>query len=708
MDTLYVSSTGNDSWSGRLAEPNPARTDGPLATLVAARNRIRHRSQPPAYQNSDWTAQCLTEPVTVILRGGVFPLREPLSFGPEDSVPVHYTAFPGETPIIDGGQKLSGWQNGEINGHPCWMLDLPEVARGEWYFNSLFVNGRRCQRPRLPDTGWFWIKDVPGKGLKAEFHEGSNKFIARKEDFKSWSNLTDVEVVVMHLWNDEHMPVTAFDEDSGLVTSSRRSIFCLRDDMQEHLPPRFAKYYVQNVFEALNKPGEWYLHRSAGRLYYLPMAGEMIENTEIFAPRLTRLLSVTGDAIGGRLAQNLRFSGLTFRHTDAVLPPGGWNRQACNEGEGMRSWPNEGNYASAPQAAFNIPGVICFESARGCSIENCVVEHIGWCAVEIGDGCNAISIVGNEMRDLGAGGVKINGADIHGPMIRRTGYNIITDNHIHHAGRVFHQAVGVLLQDTFGNVIAHNHIHDLYYSGISCGWVWGFMESVSRDNRIEKNHIHHLGFGWLSDMGGIYTLGVQPGTVIRGNFIHDVQPATYGGWGIYLDEGSSHIVVEDNIVCDTATEGFFQHLGRENFVRNNIFAAGTAAQVALGKTISRQRGFTFQNNIVVSEGTALFANNYGSNLLEPGFMSDYNILWSTCNKLWSKNGSREEDKLDMATLQAAGLDRHSLIADPRFTNLAARDFTLLSDSPVLAHGFKPIDMSDVGTRDKQGKIQYGK
>ncbi len=703
MNTLYVSPEGHDAWSGLFPEPNSGRTDGPLATMAGARNRIRHRMQPPAYHERAWSPQGIEGPVTVQLRTGIYPLREPLTFGPDDFASVQYTAYPGETPVIDGGERLTGWGHGEVNGCACWTLEIPEVARGDWYFHSLFVNGRRCPRPRLPKSDWFWIEDVPGKGLEAAFHEGSDRFIARKGDVKSWANLTDVEVVVLHLWNDEHMPITTFDAATGLVTSSRRSIFCLRDDMQEHLPPRFAKYYVQNVFEALCQPGEWYLDRSAGRLYYLPLPGETPEAAEVFAPHLTQLLTVTGDVATGGLAQNLRFTGLTFRHTDAVLPPGGWDRNACNEGEGMRSWPNQGNYASAPQAAFNISGVIRFEAARGCALEDCLVEHVGWCAVEIGEGCNAIRVVGNELCDLGAGGVKIHGAAVREQRIRRTGNHVVTDNHIHHAGRVFHQAVGIFLGDTFGNVVAHNHLHDLFYSGISCGWVWGFGESISRDNRIEKNHIHHLGFGWLSDMGGIYTLGVQPGTTLRGNLIHHIQAATYGGFGIYLDEGSSHIVVENNITHDTMTEGFVLHFGRENFVRNNIFAAGTAAQVSLCKTIRGFRGFTFQNNIVLSEGGALHANNYASDLREPGFVSDYNLLWPTAGDLWSKNGPK--DKLDMEALRAVGLERHSVIADPRFADFASRNFTLLPDSPAHPLGFQTIDMSDVGPRPQHHRAQ---
>ena len=158
MTTLYVSPTGNDSWSGRLAEANAERTDGPLATVVGARNRVRHRGQPPAYHNSTWAPQEQTGPVTVQLRGGVYPLAEPLSFGPDDSAGVTYSAYPGESPVLDGGQRLSGWRLETVHDRACWVLDLPEVARGEWNFHgraavlrpgeALHRGGPAVRRPR--------------------------------------------------------------------------------------------------------------------------------------------------------------------------------------------------------------------------------------------------------------------------------------------------------------------------------------------------------------------------------------------------------------------------------------------------------------------------------------------------------------------------------------------------------------------------------
>lgn len=696
--TLYVSTAGSDRWSGLLAEPNAERTDGPLATIAQARDVVR-----------DWKlAGKLRGPITISIRGGRYSLSEPLVFGPEDSGPITYTAYPDEWPVIDGGRRIEGWRVEEHDGKTIWVADVPEVAAGKSYFRQLWVNGERRQRARLPKAGFYWMESVPGFTLAAELFDGTDTFVCRPGDIQPWRNLSDVEVVAIHFWIEERMPIASFDEQTRTVHSSRRSMFALKDDVAA----RYAKYYVENVGEALGEPGEWYLDRATGQVRYLPMPGENLATVEVFAAQTEQLLKLIGRPEEGAYVEFLRFEGLTFEHAEWRQPEGGGERF------GMPSIA----FASAPQAAFNIPGVIYLEGARYCVLEDCTVQHVGGYAVELSAGCMGNRLVGNDFFDIGAGGIKLDGTDAAGPPALRTGNNRITDNHIHAGGRVFHSAVGVLSVHAFGNTIAHNHIHDFFYSGVSCGWVWGYTDNISKDNRIEKNHIHDIGHGLLSDMGGIYTLGVQPGSVLRGNVIHDIEKCNYGGWAIYLDEGSSHILVENNICYNTSSQSFNQHYGRENIVRNNIWAFGREGQVSLGRK-EDHNSFTFQRNIVLTDGQLAYVGKWVVSTIHPtpgnrparleanGFQADLNLFWDVSGKpLLSGNGQFDEQAhwtvkrtFTMAELQELGYDRHSMVADPGCRDPRTGDFTLHDDSPAFALGFEPIDTSDVGPRPREAR-----
>jgi len=344
-----------------------------------------------------------------------------------------------------------------------------------------------------------------------------------------------------------------------------------------------------------------------------------------------------------------------------------------------------------------VPGAIYLEGARNCAIENCRIAHVGWYGVEIAHGCSAIRVVGNEIVDVGAGGLKLNGADFQGPAHLRTGNSRITDNHVHQCGRVFHAGVGVLSMHSFGNTISHNHIHDLYYSGISCGWVWGYGPSISRDNLIEKNHIHDIGQGLLSDMGGIYTLGVQPGTVLRGNLIHDVTKLNYGAWCIYPDEGSSHMLIEHNVCYRTNGEVFHQHYGRENIVRNNVFAFGADSVAAHGRADLQHNAFTFERNIFITDGKPILSGGYSALLKWRNIRTDLNLFWDVSGAPLAFKD--REGVIGLEDWKALGHDHHSIVADPRCADPKQNDFALAPDSPAIVElGFAPIDLSDVGPR----------
>lgn len=674
----YVAPDGQDRWSGRLPAPNTQRSDGPFATLERARDAIRALKRSAG----------LSSPVTVSLRGGRYPLTRPIEFGPQDSAPVTYAPYPGEQPVLDSGLRIRDWQVTDVHGHTAWMAEMPELVLGQRTCRSLFVNGERRYRPRWPKEGMFQIENVPGRTVTAQLFEGSDTFQYAAGDIRAWRNLTDVEVIVPHYWTSERMPIWSLGEATRTLRSSRRSVFSLTDDFTR----KWAHYYVENVFEALS-PGEWYLDRPEGKLYYLPLPGESPETAEVVAPRTEQFIRLIGRPEQGEYVEFLRFEGLSLAYGDWSQPGGG--------GEGFTGEAPATDLASAPQAACNIGGVIELRAARYCAIENCRIEHVGIYGIDMKEACVGNRLVGNEIADMGAGGVKLTGADAGGPSALRSGQNRITDNHIHHGGRVFHAAVGIITCHAFGNTIAHNHIHHLLYSGISCGWNWGYMDSVSKDNRIEKNHIHHLGDGVsLNDMGCIYTLGVQPGTVIRGNLCHDVSAKNYGGWGIYLDEGSSHILVENNISYDTSSQAFHQHYGRENVIRNNIFAFGRQSQIALSR-VEDHNAFTLEKNIIVTNGVPLSSGGYAGTPPRRRFRGDLNLLWDAGGQpITSRSGAQA---LNLAQVQELGEERHSIVADPGFADLTGRNFALTADSPARVLGFEPIDLSDAGPRPPEAR-----
>ncbi|TLS51289.1 right-handed parallel beta-helix repeat-containing protein [Paenibacillus antri] len=669
----YVAPFGDDRWSGTLPEPNEGRTDGPFATVARAQAAMRNERRD-----------------RVLLRGGTYRLEEPLRFGPEDGgAPATYASFPGETAVLDGGRRLTGWRETTLDGLRVWVCDVPEAKSGAWRFRQLWVNGERRLRPRLPKRGLYRMAGVPGMTFDDELFQGSDSFEYAPGHIEGgWRNLQDVEVVVPHFWTDEHMPIASVDEANRIVRSSRRSIFVLKDDFVA----RNADYYVENVFEALSEPGEWYLDGPAGKAYYVPHPQETVDACDVVAPVAHQLLLLSGDPDAGDLVEGLTFEALAFRHTEGTLPRGG----------GERFGRPGVDFAASPQAALHLPGVVAFEGAKDCALVRCRIEHVGWYAVDIAGGCSGISVVGCDLRDLGAGGVKAGGADAAGPVQRRTRGITLTDNVLSGGGRMFLSAAGIALAHASDNDVSHNLIEDFYYTGISSGWVWGYGENVSKNNRIESNVIRRLGQGLLSDMGGVYLLGVQPGTVVRGNVIFDIEKKNYGGWGIYLDEGCAHVLVENNICFNTSSQGFHQHYGRENIVRNNIFAFCGDGLAAMTRG-EAHNSFSFWRNLLVSRGEPMYAIRKGR---PKSFLADANLFWNTegppvvgADFRYAEARFFMDGELDLAEWRAAtGNDLHSVVADPGFVDAERFDFRLRPDSPALLLGFRPIDASAAGPR----------
>jgi parallel beta-helix repeat protein len=598
---------------------------GPVRSLAEARDAARAQRRAGR-----------TGAITIEIRDGLYFLPETLALTAEDSNTV-WQATPGARPVISGGRVIGGWKKG---AGPIWTADAtgPE-------FHQLFISGRRAQRARTPNYGYFRIDGASPQDKPVQLHY-------RGSDIRTqWAERGDVEVIALLAWADFRMPIVSVDEAAHVAT--------LTLDPRPSNKEADARYFIENAPDALDMAGEWYLDRKTHEVHYWPMPGEDMRVEQVIAPALAQLVHLEG-------ARNIVFRGLQFVHADWIMPAKGY----------------VDTQAAIPAAAA-IEGIGVLDSR----IERCTVAHSGGYAIFFGRGSKRNQVLFSELFDLGGGGVRL-GEQRQFPNDADQNYeNVIADNHIHDLGLVYAPAVGIWALQSGRNQIVHNHIHDLFYTAISVGWTWGYTENQSKGNIIEYNHLHDIGKEVLSDMGGIYTLGVQPGTRIRNNLIHDVASFTYGGWGIYPDEGSSEMLIENNVVYNCKSAGFHQHYGRENIVRNNIFALNRENQLMRTRA-EPHVSFTFERNIVYFNQGRLLGSNWNGDK----FVIDGNLYFDARTP-----GIRFAGK-SFAEWQAAGHDVKSVIADPMFVNPANYDFRLRPDSPALKMGFQQIDLSTVGPR----------
>lgn len=663
----YVAPGGDDSWSGRLPVPAANGNDGPFATPARACQAIREvRQAAPGTR------------IRVLLRSGVYCLKETLTFSPAESgtedAPVVFAAYPGEAPVLSGGRRIRDWTHGSINGIPCWVAELADVRDGHWQFTQLFVDGVRRPRSRLPRTGYYHFSGLP-EGLPmaaTPWMQGPDRALFRPGEIQAWKNIADVKLVALQLWFEAHHRIKALDLKQNLVVFRAKSLGSLRDERHD-----MARYYLENVAEAASEPGDWYLERPTGRLHYIPRPGEDMATTEVRAPRLERIVCFAGTDAAP--VQHVRLENLALQHAE-------WDYPVDDPG--------------SIQAAFKVPGAVVFDRAEHCVIYGCTVSHVAQYGVEIQSGSHGNQVVACAISDMGAGGVRIN----HESMERVNETSVtaeaaranvkpmettVSDCEIHDGSHLHLSAIGIWVGNSGRNRLLHNHIYNLNYTGISCGWTWGYAPTRTVDNRIEYNHIHHINHQRiLSDNGGIYTLGIQPGTTLRGNHIHDIACYGYGGWGIYPDEGSSEMRIEDNVVHHTLYAGFSTHYGRDNVVRNNIFALAADAQVGAGKR-EGHRTTIFEQNIVYWRDGQWRAQD-----LVPGsFTFRRNLLWNArTGSVDLGLGATAED------WQRQGQHLETVTADPLFADPEAGNFALREDSPALKLGFKPVDPSLAGPR----------
>lgn len=561
----YVALDGSDLAAGSL--------DAPYRTLGHAKQVVRKR-----------LAAGMNAPLTVVVRQGVYELAAPLTFDARDSgtdaFAVTYAAYPGERVILSGGRRIEGM----VKVGRLWQKELPAVVSGDWFFRHLTVSDRRAVRARWPDQdGALRIASVADEVQRFGFDRDipARSLVGQSAEMVVYQNWSVTRGLIIGSRSREVQTATSMGW-IGHGNSTTASVG--------------KPVYLEHAREFLDQPGEWFLDPETGVLSYLPRDGEVRERSVVVAPVLSQLVRLVGTR--QEPVRNVHFRGLSFENTAFPLPAFGYSEiQAAHYG------PRFG------QRTFVQPVAIACVAAEACRFDRCRIAHIGASGIGLGAGCRGVVVNGCVVEDIGGSGVMIGwrgvgklgeasegglDADWADPADVPTD-NVVSNCSIRRCGAASRGGVGVFVAFSAGTRIVNNLVHELPYTGISIGFRWNTSPTSQRGCLVECNHIHDV-MRVLADGGGIYTLGWQPKTLLRGNYIHDVHRSRFahGGApnnGFFLDQGSKGLRIVRNVVHGTSGAAVRFNLSEreQQEWEANLFGEASASQAA-AKAVMRAAG----------------------------------------------------------------------------------------------------------------------
>jgi hypothetical protein len=486
----------------------------------------------------------MSDDIRINLRGGTYLLAAPFELtGISDSgrAPwyVRYEAYPGETPVLSGGTTITGWTQ---VSKTRWRAPVP----AGFQTRQLYVNGVRGQRTRT-ELG------APGMG----FTETSNGYTVTNTAILSWVNPSDIEIVDLNKWKAYRCSVAEVGPDAvGAKIAMDEPCWSRAqwhqapgEDRSMNPPDADALYglgWIENVYELLGRPGDWYHYRGENFIIYVPRPGQDMATAEVVAPTLETLLEVEGTL--DFPVRNVAFTGLTFSHATWLRPstPAGYPVMTLGQMVAA-TVPIPGLPPLDP-----MPGNVAVRAAIGVSFEGNTFTRLGAMGLSIEMGCQSITVRGNRFEDISGGALSIGDVNRPRPTDPRELTKDITvdNNYVTDIGVEYWDTAGIFASFTDSAWLTHNEIHNVPYTGISLGWpVMDFtIPTAAKSNLIASNLIHRV-MQKVFDGGLIYVEGEQqPGSVVKGNYLHN-QLDVFGA--LYLDFRARYFSVTGNVVAST-------------------------------------------------------------------------------------------------------------------------------------------------------------
>ncbi len=644
--TIYVAPNGNDAWTGRQAPA--AAPDGPVATLARARDLIRAMKQAGGLPAGG---------VTVELAAGVYEQAQPFELTAEDSgtvaAPIVYRAAAGAEVRVVGGKELTNFQPVT---DPAVLARLDESVRGQVLvadlkalgitdFGEVATNGKRLElffadRPmtvsRWPNEGFVRIVDVVG-GAPHKIHgipgDKIGRFTYDGDRPQRWVGEPDAWVHGYWFWDwsDERQRIESIDTE--------RKVIAVRPPYHGYGYRKNQWYYAFNVLSELDAPGEYYVDRQAGRLYFLPPAP---------LAKGKALVSVSPNLLKATNTEHITFRNLILEasRADAVVVSGGANNRVV-----------------------------------GCTIRNCGTWAVSMSGLSSG-------VVGCDISETAAGGIVLSGGDRRS--LTPAGL-YAENNHIHHYARVNRVYQPGISLNGVGNRATHNLIDNAPHMGM------GFS---GNDHLIEYNELHSVTYE-SNDAGAIYTgrNWSMCGTIIRYNYFHHINGWEGRGCvGVYLDDQFGGTTIYGNLFYNVTRAAMIGG-GRNCSIENNTFVDCTPATHVDARGLGWAKGGEAGMRKSLTDlpyQSEVWAKRYPwlLTLLDDEPMAPkYNtIARNIC--VGGRWGDFEGRAKPLVKFEDNLLDQ-----DPKFVDPAALNFRLRDDSPAVKLGIKPLPIDQMGLRN---------